>query len=149
MSRAPTSTKNFSCPRRLVSLTAGRVSPADLHLWYKGRTRRLETDWASGDTFESNPDLAATLRASGVDEIIAFGIQSECCVESTCGSALAAGFKVTLLSGAHSTYGVGNRTAIEIERELEERLRGKGAKIVPWEEAVGGWERDGRLAAGC
>ncbi|KAL2135122.1 hypothetical protein VTI74DRAFT_9715 [Chaetomium olivicolor] len=100
------------------------------------------------DTFESNPGLAAELRKMGIQEIIAFGIQSECCVESTCKGALAAGFNVTLLSGAHSTYDVGETTAVEIEREVEERLRGKGAKIVPWDEAVGLWEKDGRLCCG-
>jgi nicotinamidase-related amidase len=84
--------------------------------------------------------LASQLKAAGVDEIIAFGIQSECCVESTCSGALAAGFGITLLSGAHSTYDSGGKTAEEIEREVEERLRLKGAKVVPWEEAVAAWE---------
>ncbi|KAL2023316.1 hypothetical protein VTK56DRAFT_3054 [Thermocarpiscus australiensis] len=98
------------------------------------------------DTFESNPDLAAMLNASGVQEIIVFGIQSECCVESTCNGALAAGFRVTVLSGAHLTYDLGGKTAVEIEREVEERLRLKGAKVIRWEEAVAAWERDGRLA---
>lgn len=58
------------------------------------------------DTFESNPDLAQRLRDLKIDRIVAFGIQSECCVLSTCRGALAAGFDVTLLSGAHSTYDV-------------------------------------------
>ncbi|KAK4032706.1 Isochorismatase-like protein [Parachaetomium inaequale] len=92
------------------------------------------------DTFESNPDLASELKGLGVTDIIAFGIQSECCVESTCNGALAAGFGVTVLSGAHSTYDSGGKTAEEIEREVEERLRLKGTKVVPWEEAVAAWE---------
>lgn len=92
-----------------------------------------------GDTFESNPDLASELKAAGVQHVITFGIQSECCVESTSNGALAAGFEVTLLSGAHSTYNDGGKTAEEIEREVEERLWAKGVKVVPWEEAVGLW----------
>ncbi|KAJ4286003.1 hypothetical protein N0V88_008154 [Collariella sp. IMI 366227] len=98
------------------------------------------------DTFESNPALASELKRMGIREIIAFGIQSECCVESTCSGALVAGFEVTLLSGAHSTYNAGDKRAIDIEDEVEGRLREKGAKIVPWEEAVTSWKREGRLS---
>lgn len=79
-------------------------------------------------------------------EIIAFGIQSECCVESTCSGAIAAGFEVTLLAGAHSTYDDGGKGAVEIEREVEERLRGKGVTLVDWEEAVAGWEKSGHVS---
>lgn len=98
-----------------------------------------EADLVVGDTFESNPALAAELKEKGIQNIIAFGIQSECCVESTCNGALAAGFDVTLLSGAHSTYDDGGKTAEQIEREVEERLRMKGVKVVLWEEAVAAW----------
>lgn len=61
-------------------------------------------------------------------------------MESTCSGALAAGFEVTLLSGAHSTYNSGDKTAEEIERDVEERLLAKGVKIISWEEAVGLWK---------
>ena len=64
---------------------------------------------------------------------MAFGIQSECCVQSTCEGALAAGFKVKLLQGAHSTYNIGSQKAEEIEREVEEKLRKEGAEITPWD----------------
>ncbi|KAK0609902.1 Isochorismatase-like protein [Bombardia bombarda] len=96
------------------------------------------------DTFESNPELAEKLRAYGVDKIIAFGVQSECCVESTCLGALAAGFDVTLLSGAHSTYdGADGKSAVEIEREVEGRLRERGVEVVEWEDVVAAWAREG------
>jgi nicotinamidase-related amidase len=100
----------------------------------------------TGDTFESNPNLGSELKALGVEEIIAFGIQSECCVESTCNGALAAEFKVTLLSGAHSTYDSGGKTAEEIERDVENRLRLEGVKVVPWEEAMDVWTTNMRLS---
>jgi nicotinamidase-related amidase len=100
----------------------------------------------TGDTFESSPNLASELKALGVEEIIAFGIQSECCVESTCNGALAAEFKVSLLSGAHSTYDSAGKTAEEIERDVEERLRLKGVNVVPWEEAVDAWATNMRLS---
>lgn len=105
----------------------------------------LATDSAVGDTFASNPDLAASLKESGVREIIVFGIQSECCVESTCSGALEAGFDVTLLARAHSTYDDGDKSAQDIEREVQERLQTKGVKVVKWEEAVAAWEKDGRI----
>lgn len=95
-----------------------------------------------GDTFESNPELAAELKAQDISEIISFGIQSECCVRSTSLGALEAGFKVTILQGAHSTYDEPKgRTAVEIERAVEEELKSKGAEIVPWEDALAAWEQ--------
>lgn len=92
------------------------------------------------DTFESNPELAQRLRDLGIGRIIAFGIQSECCVLSTSRGGLAAGFDVTLLSGAHSTYDEGGKTAIEIERDVETELKEKGAHITFWEDAIKLWE---------
>lgn len=89
-----------------------------------------------GDTFESNPNLAAELRERDVGTIVAFGIQSECCVLSTCRGALAAGFKVVLLSGAHSTYDSPLKTALEIEKEVEDVLAKEGARILRYEEWV-------------
>jgi nicotinamidase-related amidase len=94
-----------------------------------------------GDTFTSNPDLAAELKASGIQHIVAFGIQSECCVESTCNGALDAGLEVTLLSGAHSTYNDGDKMAEQIEGEVEDRLRLRGARVVPWEKVAAAWEK--------
>lgn len=86
-----------------------------------------------GNTFESNPELAAQLKAEGVETIVAFGIQSECCVRSTCKGALAAGFKVILLQGAHSTHDANGKNAEEIEREVEEELRVDGAEVLVWD----------------
>ncbi|KAF2502998.1 Isochorismatase hydrolase [Lophium mytilinum] len=86
------------------------------------------------DTFEANPELADRLKAEGVEKVVAFGIQSECCVKSTCEGALAAGFEVILLSGAHSTYNGKSKTAEEIERDVEKYLVEKGVKVVSWKD---------------
>ena len=86
-----------------------------------------------GDTFVSNPRLADELRARDVGTIVAFGIQSECCVLSTSLGALSEGFEVVLLSGAHSTYDQDGKTAVLIEREVEDALKGEGAKILDWD----------------
>jgi nicotinamidase-related amidase len=87
-----------------------------------------------GDAFESNPDLAERLRAEGVRTVVALGIQSECCVLATCKGALAAGFEVRLLKGAHSTYDSGGKSAVEIEREVEAELERAGVEIMTWRE---------------
>lgn len=91
-----------------------------------------------GDTFASNPTLAADLKARGVGTVVACGIQSECCVLSTSRGAMAAGFKVVLLSGAHSTYDLGAKTAAEVEGDVERALGEEGARVVGWEEWVAG-----------
>jgi nicotinamidase-related amidase len=64
---------------------------------------------------------------------VAFGIQSECCVLSTCRGALAYGFNVVLLEGAHSTYDIDGKPAGAIEGEVESQLERAGAEVVPWE----------------
>lgn len=102
--------------------------------------REIVVSKTARDTFESNPDLADQLKRRGISEIVAFGIQSECCVLSTCRGALAAGFAVTLLSGAHSTYDSGELSAQELEQQVEELLRVQGAKVVGWEDAIKKWE---------
>jgi nicotinamidase-related amidase len=86
-----------------------------------------------GDTFVSNPRLADELRARDVGTIVAFGIQSECCVLSTSLGALNEGFEVALLSGAHSTYDVDGKAAVLIEREVEDVLKSRGTRIVDWD----------------
>ncbi|KAK3320279.1 Isochorismatase-like protein [Cercophora scortea] len=101
------------------------------------------------DTFESNPALAAQLKALGITDIIAFGIQSECCVESTCSGALVAGFGVTLLKGAHSTYDDEGKSAVEIEREVEGRLAEKGPGLSRGRRWLGGGRGRGAWIFGC
>jgi nicotinamidase-related amidase len=88
----------------------------------------------TGDTFESNPQLASQLKEEGVHILVVFGIQSECCVRSTIKGALATGFRVTLLRGAHSTYDTVDKTAREIEAEVEHELKAEGVEVVAWEE---------------
>jgi nicotinamidase-related amidase len=68
----------------------------------------------------------------GVKHIVAFGIQSECCVLETSKGALTSGFDVTLLSGAHSTYDTTTRTAAQIEQDVEDQLGKLGAHIMDW-----------------
>lgn len=66
--------------------------------------------------------------------MVVFGLQSDYCVRATSNGALNAGFKVTLLQGAHSTYDADGKAAEEIEKEIEAELRGKGVQLVAYEE---------------
>jgi nicotinamidase-related amidase len=80
------------------------------------------------DTFESNPDLANRLRATGVSEIEMIGCQSEKCVRSTLITARKEGFKVSLPVGFHGTYDEGafagepGLTAAEISAKIQEEF---------------------------
>jgi len=56
------------------------------------------------DPFEANPTLANRLKAFNVTEVFVAGVESESSVELTVNSAVLAGFDVTLLAGAHSTF---------------------------------------------
>ena len=89
--------------------------------------------------------MAARLKSEGIEHIYVVGIQSDFCVQKTSKGALEAGFKVTVMRGAHSTYDEGGKTAVEIEREVEDELASKGASIVPWEQAVAGWKTQGAV----
>ncbi|KAJ4118658.1 hypothetical protein NW768_010717 [Fusarium equiseti] len=110
-------------------------------------TRELLVPKTQRDTFKSNPGLGALLKTEGIQHIVVFGIQSECCVLETSKGALEAGFRITLLHGAHSTYDTPNRTALEIERDVENELRALGASVVPWETAIVKWNETGDLGA--
>lgn len=93
-----------------------------------------------GNTFESNPQLAKELKSKGIQHIVAFGVQSECCVQETCKGALDEGFQATLLHGAHSTYDSEGRAALEIEMAVEDMLRTRGVRIAPCEDVGACWE---------
>lgn len=121
---AKTTRKLFFCTNHSVPLLASSPKKAK----------------QAGDTFESNPGLAQRLRGEGVSNIVAFGIQSECCVLSTCQGALAAGFQVTLLRGAHSTYDGDGKSAAEIELDVETELQATGAQIRSWDDVIKSWE---------
>lgn len=97
----------------------------------------------AGDTFESNPQLAERLKKDGIDHIVAFGLQSEHCVKSTSKGAIDAGFKLTLLQGAHSTYDDGDTTALDIEKQVDDFVSSLGGKLVPWQDAVSTWQKSG------
>lgn len=50
-----------------------------------------------------NTSLEQTLRDRGVDHVYITGMQTEYCVDTTCRAAISKGFRVTLVSDAHTT----------------------------------------------
>lgn len=68
------------------------------------RPEELVVRKTTQNVFESNPDLADELRARGITEIEACGVQSELCLISSIRGAHANGFKVSLNPGLHGTY---------------------------------------------
>jgi nicotinamidase-related amidase len=77
--------------------------------------------------------LAFELKARGVKDIVALGVQSECCVLETCRGALNADFNVMLLSSAHSTYdATDGKAAAQVEKDIEKLLRDAGVRVHPW-----------------
>lgn len=74
------------------------------------------------DTFESNPDLAAELKARGVTDITMIGCQSDMCVRATAYGAKAAGFNVDVPAGLHGTYDSDGKTAEQIKSEIDAEL---------------------------
>ncbi|MBH9964922.1 cysteine hydrolase family protein [[Bacillus] enclensis] len=58
--------------------------------------------------------LEGELNNHGIDHLYIAGIQTEMCVDTTCRSAFGKGYKVTLISDAHSTWDSGELTAQQI-----------------------------------
>ena len=65
-----------------------------------------------------------------VREVVIVGMQSEYCVRETSLAALRRGLAVSLVRGAHATYGDGKRTAAEIAAATEDELAQEGARIL-------------------
>lgn len=73
-----------------------------------------------------NTTLHALLRERGVDRVVACGLQSEYCVDSTVRSAVQHGYDVTLVSDAHSTFDNAVLSAAQITAHENATLNGFG-----------------------
>jgi len=62
----------------------------------------------------SNAELARWVADQGAGEVILLGAQTDHCLAATVKGAIKAGFKVTVVSDAHSTWDFGGETAQEI-----------------------------------
>ncbi|WP_455660918.1 cysteine hydrolase family protein [Pradoshia sp.] len=77
--------------------------------------------WSPDSFF--NTTLEAELKGKEIEHVIITGIQTEVCVDTTCRRAFSMGYKVTLVSDAHSTWDSKTLTAQSIIHHHNQVLR--------------------------
>ena len=78
---------------------------------------------ATPDSFHKTT-LQAELAARGVTKLIIAGIQTECCVDTTCRRASSLGYQTTLVRDAHSTWDSRTLSAAQIIAHHNDTLKG-------------------------
>lgn len=68
--------------------------------------------------------LQSELEARGIKKLVVAGIQTECCVDTTCRRALSLGYETTLVKDAHSTWNSRTLTAPQIIAHHNDALNG-------------------------
>ncbi len=66
----------------------------------------------------------AELAARGIAKLVVAGIQTECCVDTTCRRASSLGYQTTLVRDAHSTWDSRTLSAAQIITHHNEALDG-------------------------
>ena len=75
-------------------------------------------------------DFDARLKQAGIDRLVICGMQTEYCVDSTTRAAYALGYKVVLVSDAHTTFDNEILSAAQIQAHHTHTLGGSFAKCV-------------------
>lgn len=88
----------------------------------------------SSNAFEET-NLLEVLKSQSITELVVCGLHSEGCVSSSIEAAIIHGFKVAIVSDAHSTIERGKGTPEEIIARVNESFKEKGIEI----KAVGEW----------
>lgn len=78
--------------------------------------------------FESHPELAATLKAQGIDSLEVIGMQSELCLRSSVIDALKEHFEVIVPVGMHFTYNAEDKGFLQVAAEVQAELEKLGAR---------------------
>jgi len=79
---------------------------------------------------KSTPDsfhettLQTELESRGIKKLVVAGIQTECCVDTTCRRAMTLGYETTLVKDAHSTWNSRTLTAPQIIAHHNQALSG-------------------------
>ncbi|HEY1836940.1 MAG TPA: cysteine hydrolase family protein [Rhizomicrobium sp.] len=76
-------------------------------------------------------DFDARLKHAGIDHLIVTGMQSEYCVTSAIRGAHERGYRLTLVSDAHSTFDTKVATGADIVAIVNDTTRGSFGKVVP------------------
>jgi nicotinamidase-related amidase len=78
---------------------------------------------ATPDSFHETT-LQAELEARGIVKLVVAGIQTECCVDTTCRRAASLGYQTTLVHDAHSTWDSRTLSAAQIIAHHNDALKG-------------------------
>ena len=78
-----------------------------------------------------NTDFDVKLKRAGIDHVIVAGMQSEYCVDSAIRGAYERGYRVTLVSDAHSTFDTKVAKAKDIIAIQNDTMNGSFATLVP------------------
>jgi nicotinamidase-related amidase len=89
-----------------------------------------------GDAF-SNAALAEWVSNQGADEVVLLGAQTDQCVAATVTGAIEAGFRVTVVSDAHSTWDLGGEPAKEIIARYNVAFTTAGVNLVTTQSLTG------------
>ncbi|HEY4125435.1 MAG TPA: cysteine hydrolase family protein [Rhizomicrobium sp.] len=76
-------------------------------------------------------DFDAKLRHAGIDHLVITGMQSEYCVTSAIRGACERGYKLTLVSDAHSTFDSKAAKGRDIVAIINDTMRGSFGKAIP------------------
>jgi nicotinamidase-related amidase len=82
---------------------------------------------SAGNAF-TNRELDRQLKEMGVRRVVITGLVTHGCVKATCIGAKEAGYEVTLVSDAHSSY---NANAAELIVEWNDKLGKSGVEVKP------------------
>jgi nicotinamidase-related amidase len=75
-------------------------------------------------------DFDAQLKRAGIDRLVIAGLQTEYCVDTACRAAVALGYKVALISDAHSTFDTPVLSAAQIIAHHNETLGGPFVELM-------------------
>ncbi|KAI5247559.1 hypothetical protein E4T43_02057 [Aureobasidium subglaciale] len=87
-----------------------------------------------------NVDLAKSLLAQGITNLVFVGLQTDFCVRASILGAIASGFQaqdITLLQGAHSTYDEEStgKSYLQVKDDVERQLAALGVCLRGWQES--------------
>jgi nicotinamidase-related amidase len=85
----------------------------------------------------SNAALVEWVAGQSADEVVLLGAQSDQCVAASVKGAIKAGFRVTVVSDAHSTWDFGGETAEEIIARLNAAFATAGVNLVTTQSLTG------------
>ncbi|KAI4852895.1 hypothetical protein E4T44_01189 [Aureobasidium sp. EXF-8845] len=98
---------------------------------------KIKTETCLGNMFESNPDLATSLRSQGIERLVFVGLQTDYRVRASILGAIASGFdasNITLLRGAHPTYDNSStgKSYQDVKEDVEKQLADLGVALQDW-----------------